>query len=617
MTTRQPSILDSNLGFLEGCASPRSMAEIRSALEAPSRLKVSPPSESSLREWLFEFSPGSLGLLHSRRDPEEEAARQLREWLSSGERPLDGALAVIGSGGLYHLRALLDVSLPGSSVLVMEPLPEILAESLRHVDFSSLARQGVDLRFCSSADIPAALGEFRLMLRGRNDLRVSVFIHPASRRTAPELYAKISKGLLEETRVEAMNRSTKARFMNEWIDNSLRCLPQILKSPSIEPLRGAFSGCQALVVGAGPSLGGALDRLAPFRDRFVVVALGTALKPMLARGFKPDFVVAVDSDPKTFRQFEGLPLEGVKLVSCMNMYPELLGLFEGRRFVFSANLSPELNAWLESFSALPSLLTVGGTVAVTAMDFARHLGCSSVALCGVDLAISPDGNTHAQGSVYDGCKASDLVQIAGNYSPSVPSTRQFALYVKIAGNNIHTLKNRYGIEVFNVTDGGAMIPNSSLVRPGSEQSFIRGLSPKEGLAAVEAMLSSGRGLPDRALAVKGLSQALSSLERFSALSSEALSLVDKLDSLSQEGRAAILGELSSIDAAMDFKSDGGLLVGAALHLLSMDILGGSSSLSPGDHQSVVAVSRRLYSHLAAAAEGLSSLLKAALKELPS
>ena len=49
-----------------------------------------------------------------------------------------------------------------------------------------------------------------------------------------------------------------------------------------------------MIVGAGPSLDDSLAALARSRDRAVVLAADTALRPLLAAGIRPDIVAAVD-----------------------------------------------------------------------------------------------------------------------------------------------------------------------------------------------------------------------------------------------------------------------------------------------------------------------------------
>ena len=64
-----------------------------------------------------------------------------------------------------------------------------------------------------------------------------------------------------------------------------------------------------MVVSAGPSLGKNLELLKEIRDRVVVIAVQTTLKPLLNCGITPDFVTSLDYHEVGTRFYEGLDEE--------------------------------------------------------------------------------------------------------------------------------------------------------------------------------------------------------------------------------------------------------------------------------------------------------------------
>ena len=90
--------------------------------------------------------------------------------------------------------------------------------------------------------------------------------------------------------------------------NMLMNLGHYVTRPGIADLRAVAAGRPAIVVAAGPSLRRNLDLLADsgVRERFVIIAVQTVLKPMLARGIRPHFVTALDYHEISRRFYEGL-----------------------------------------------------------------------------------------------------------------------------------------------------------------------------------------------------------------------------------------------------------------------------------------------------------------------
>ncbi|MDQ7834303.1 MAG: DUF115 domain-containing protein [Humidesulfovibrio sp.] len=168
---------------------------------------------------------------------------------------------------------------------------------------------------------------------------------------------------------------------------------ECLRWPDIQPLRKAFQGETAVLVAAGPDLPGRMDYLRSVRDRALVIAVNNALKPMLAAGVRPHFVVANDTSVHTGRSWEGLEhLADVSLVGhCLT---DLGGAVFGRKYLFG-NYLPEL------FGRRPDL-RLHGSVITTAFSLARYMGCARCVFVGAQLC-SPDPwkLSYSRGSIHE------------------------------------------------------------------------------------------------------------------------------------------------------------------------------------------------------------------------
>lgn len=161
---------------------------------------------------------------------------------------------------------------------------------------------------------------------------------------------------------------------------------------NLREARDLFRGFPAVLIAAGPDLAERAEFLRANRDRAVLIAVNNALGPLQDMGVVPHFAVINDNALDCARSFQGLaPLPGTVLAAhCFSHAPE--GLF-GKTLFFGA--------WrAEVFGAMPNL-HIYGSVITAALALARHLGCRSVVLAGVQLAgTDPWRLSYAPGSMH-------------------------------------------------------------------------------------------------------------------------------------------------------------------------------------------------------------------------
>jgi len=200
-----------------------------------------------------------------------------------------------------------------------------------------------------------------------------------------------------------------------------------LRWPDIRPLRKAFQGETAVLVAAGPDLPRRLDYLRQVRGSAVIIAVNNALKPMLAGGVRPHFVVANDTSVHTARSWEGLPpLPDVFLVA--HCLADLGGGIFARKFLFGNDM-PELFGHRAN-------LRLHGSVITTAFSLARHMGCTRCVLAGAQLC-SPDPWTlaYSRGSIHEGAEQPQAERPLTNAWP------QLMPVADMAGNTRYTTLN--------------------------------------------------------------------------------------------------------------------------------------------------------------------------------
>lgn len=196
------------------------------------------------------------------------------------------------------------------------------------------------------------------------------------------------------------NDEARKQNAGRYLLNTLRNANAIVREGDVSVLNDLFTGAPALVVGAGPSLDRNIADIARYRDRVVMVAADTALRPLLAVGIEPDVVVATDPSETNARHLNDLPpCERTHLVAEGSVDPESLHHFTGRTFFLRiADHHPW--PWLRQAGHDRGRLRAWGSVLTTAFDLALTMGCEPIVFAGADLAFT-GGRPYARGTTYE------------------------------------------------------------------------------------------------------------------------------------------------------------------------------------------------------------------------
>lgn len=394
-------LLERNLGAMARC----SPETARLVGAAPARADV-----------VFEIAPdgaltGLTGLgpgarrLASSRDPLGEAAR-LAGRVDLAEA---GAVVVLGFGLGHHVRAIAEkVGLAGV-VLVYEPDVGLLRAVLERVDLAEVFAR-CNVAVLASDDDAAGISA---ALRGAEavvSLGVKVIEHAPSGPRLGEGARRFAGAFESAIRAIRTNVVTTLMQTETSLRNGLMNLDWYASVPGIGELTGCAQGRPAVVVSAGPSLRRNVGLLARpgVRERVVIIAAQTVLRPLLEMGIRPHFVTALDYHEISSRFYEGLTredVEGVTLVVEPKANPAILEAFPGAiRCPHDATLTRLLGG---GFAHDGCTMEPGATVAHMAYTLARHLGCDPVILIGQDLGFT-DGQYYAPAAAIHDVWAGEL-----------------------------------------------------------------------------------------------------------------------------------------------------------------------------------------------------------------
>ncbi|MDE5797598.1 MAG: DUF115 domain-containing protein [Treponemataceae bacterium] len=185
--------------------------------------------------------------------------------------------------------------------------------------------------------------------------------------------------------------ATRSFFAKRWIKNAVRfcaCVqhPALLHKGTAD----------ILIAASGPSLRTSLPHIAAFRARFFVIALSSALLPLLHKGITPDLVLSTDGGFWAKKH----------LAYCGDGFPRVPFALAAEGAAPAALLETQtvVPLWYDDSIAAPLLRACdipamraarNGTVSGTALELALALTSGNVYLCGLDLATA-QGFQHTQ-----------------------------------------------------------------------------------------------------------------------------------------------------------------------------------------------------------------------------
>ncbi len=154
------------------------------------------------------------------------------------------------------------------------------------------------------------------------------------------------------------------------------------------------------IVGAGPSLDEALEKLHEIRDRVVLFSAGTALRPLLRNGLVPDFHCELENGPQVVEVLAEAGKHGdlsrISLIASLTVDPRVPDFF-GERFLFFRDTVSSTRILRARFRPIYGSAP---TCVNTALAAAAALGFTNFLLFGTDCGVRQGRDDHAEGTIY-------------------------------------------------------------------------------------------------------------------------------------------------------------------------------------------------------------------------
>jgi hypothetical protein len=388
-------------------------------------------------------------------------------------------IILLGFGTGRLLAETLDRAAPSALVVAIEPDVDLFARLLDRVDYTRLFAD--DRLSLAVGETPhdAVISRIERITGPFTRSTVTLVEDEGVTPMNADYFAQVKERIAHLERTGGQNRRTIEGQGALWRDNILTNLPLIAAAGPVSRLFGAAENRTAVLVAAGPSLARTLPSLAALKGRTPIIAVDTAVRPLLAAGIVPDFMVAIDANYWNYSHLDGLDLSEVVMILHPAVHPDLARIPCRARLFFGAN-DPLIHRIEDALGERGELLT-GGTVAATAFDLARKMGCSPIVFTGQDLSYGACG-FHTDGVVGPGAELFDreavaAVDLFGRPVKTLDKMRQWRRWFEL-------MIEKHRLIAVNATEGGVAIVGAPPVRLAEVDARQKNAPPVEPIVAL-------------------------------------------------------------------------------------------------------------------------------------
>lgn len=145
-----------------------------------------------------------------------------------------------------------------------------------------------------------------------------------------------------------------------------------------------------VIVAAGPSLSLNIQKLKKIREKVLVFAVGSALRPLMNAGIKPDMITIIDPQEIVYNQIQGYENLDIPLCFLSTASNLTVTKYEGPKFMFYNSKTENENVIIET----------GKSVATAALSIAIKGQANTIIFVGQDLAYL-NNKAHCDDYVHD------------------------------------------------------------------------------------------------------------------------------------------------------------------------------------------------------------------------
>lgn len=281
----------------------------------------------------------------------------------------------------------------------------------------------------------------------------------------PYEYLLLKRAFMESIETLIITRNTLYTRCYQLVENEFSHIKDCVNQSSVWELIQKFKKKNqeelyaAVLVSAGPSLDKNISDLKKAKGKMFIIAVDTAIRPLLQADIVPDLFITIDPAKDLFL-FEQEGVGEVPMVLSIGVKKGVSKIHKGRHFYvlnsgdYMANIMKQYKKKVVSTSS-------GGSVATDAFVLLRKMGFKTIILVGQDLAY-PGNRSHAKAAYDDMVDQSkgiyfEVEDIHGGQVLTRVDMNHYRRWFEdeiAADNNLH---------VIDATEGGALIRGSEIM----------------------------------------------------------------------------------------------------------------------------------------------------------
>ena len=281
----------------------------------------------------------------------------------------------------------------------------------------------------------------------------------------PYEYLLLKRAFMESIETLIITRNTLYSRCYQLVENEFSHIKDCVNQSSVWELIQKFKEKNqeelypAILVSAGPSLDKNIGDLKKAKGKMFVIAVDTAIRPLLQAGIVPDLFITIDPAKDLFL-FEQEGVSEVPMVLSIGVKKGVSKIHKGRHF-YVLNSGDYMANIMKKYKKKVVPTSSGGSVATDAFVLLRKMGFKTIILVGQDLAY-PGNRSHAKAAYDDMVDRSkgiyfEVEDIHGGQILTRMDMNHYRRWFEdeiAADNNLH---------VIDATEGGALIRGSEIM----------------------------------------------------------------------------------------------------------------------------------------------------------
>ena len=399
-----------------------------------------------------------LGLKRNYKEPIKTCLQRL------GDIHRYAPVFLFGVGNGAYLKALVQNTEKEVNIVAYEPSVSIFLAMLQEIDL------GQEIEDRPIAFIVEGMNEeefkpvMNKVLAVENIEFLREEAHPNYREFYGELLVKYMKTLRKRAEAIKVNYNTGVLFSKDLAQNILGNMKYICEGYNTKVLSEAIPhDVPAILIAAGPSLNKNIHELKNAKNKAFLLAVDTAIKPLLKAGIVPDAFLTLDPH-KMLKLVEIGGSEQIPVIAPTSARHSLIARQKGKKiFYYDGYLIP-YRVYQKNKKPFYDV-SVGGSVACGAFSLLYKMGFNTIILVGQDLAYS-NNQSHADGTFEEKMQKVDtrnMIMVKGNYEDKVPTLQNLRMYLDWFEMYVRGVKKHGNVRVINATEGGAYIEGTELL----------------------------------------------------------------------------------------------------------------------------------------------------------